>query len=205
MLMTQLAMMDPGPAGSSVLSRCMRRIAIFFGFGAPRPEEPSTTYLRSLHPAPSPASSPVAGPSLRIVRTHEDTGSESIATFRWRRHTQLLDRPMSTLADEERGARQHAVRGLYAARNGALDVAEHHFSLAAACPDIDLCEIPGFWQLDRSAMLVAVRAYERADRLRDASALNAQIRTLYRPHALSPVPGNVRELTARRLSLSSNS
>ena len=97
------------------------------------------------------------------------------------------------------------MRGLYAARAGAMDVAEEHFSRAALCPEIDLSAIPGFWQLGRSAMMTAVEAYERTGRIRDASALNARIRTMYRPRALSSVPANVTHLPERSANISSTS
>ena len=202
MLMTELAMMDPGPAGRSILAQGLRAIARFFGFG--NPPFTQLTYSGSTAPPADYHRSPTE-PALRIVPAAESTIAQTVSTFRWRRHNQLLDRPMSSLPEEERNARHHAVRGLYAARNGALEVAERHFTLAVACPDINLCEIPGFWQLSRSAMMTAVRAYDHAGRVREASALNARIRTQYRPHALSPIAQNVTELPARELSLSSNS
>ena len=54
-------------------------------------------------------------------------------------------------------------------------------------------------------MLTAVAAYEDAGRVREASALSARIRTMFRPRALTPVPGNVTELPARMLSVSNGS
>jgi hypothetical protein len=125
--------------------------------------------------------------------------------FRWRRHPQLLNQPLSELSVDQREARHEAVRGLYAARAGALEVAVAHFTRAARCPDLDLSEIPGFWQLNRSGMVTAVDAYEAVDRIRDASALNARIRTLYRPRALSPVPANVTHFHEPEPKVSSNS
>jgi hypothetical protein len=203
MLMTEFAMMDPGPAGNSVLSRCCRVIARFFGFDSP-PSGRFEERVREQLPL-MPHSGQASHPELHLVRQSCAT-SAPVVPHKWRRHEQLLHRPTSTLPDEERQARQHAVRGLYAARAGALDAAVHHLTQAASCPDVNLCEIPGFWQLNRAAMMTAVHAYEQAGRLRDASALGARIRTRFRPRVLSPVPGNVTELpTRRQITLSSNS
>lgn len=199
MLVTEFTMMDPGPAGNSILSRCLRAMSQFFGFGPARRESCSLYQSGRSLPATIPAS------RLHIVPDRESPHL-SITSHKWRRHEQLLHRPTSTLTHDEHQARHHAVRGLYAARAGALAAAEDCFTHAATCPDIDLCEIPGFWQLDRTAMLTAVQAYEANGRLREASALNARIRTSLRPRALSPIPENVTELPPRRsLSLSGNS
>ncbi len=197
MLMTELAMMDSGPAGNSILSRSLRAIAHFFGFG-----EPPVRVMLHQNTSPVVRENPTE-PILRIVPAPGGTIDPSVGTFRWRRHAQLLDRPTSPLPEEQRSARLHAVKGLYAARDGAMSAAERHFTIAAACPDIDLCEIPGFWQLSRSAMVTAVRAYETAGRLREASTLNARIRMLYRPRAVSALPTNITELPARRIGLTS--
>lgn len=112
--------------------------------------------------------------------------------MKWRRHPALLSTHQP--ADTARAARRDAVRGLFAARSGALNVATTHFARAAACPEIDLATIPGFWQLDRAAMLAAVEAYEQVERFRDAAALAARIRTELRPRILSPASPNVRVL-----------
>ena len=202
MIMTQLAMMDAGPVGNSIVARGLRAISHFFGFGQPATGQ-STCFSSTVPLADHQRN--FAEPTRRTVPAGEETISHTVSTFRWRRHTQLLNRPTSVLPDEERKARQHAVQGLYAARDGALEIAEHHFTSAAACPSVFLCEIPGFWQLSRSAMMTAVHGYDKAGRLRDASALNARIRTQYRPHAISPVPTNVTDLPTRRLGLAGTS
>ena len=195
MLMTQMAMMDPGPAGDSILSRCCRAIGQFFGFGV-EPERMGTqdadtaplqtAWIESDSPAP-----------LRIVSSSQ-THSSPTLSHKWQRHQQLRDRPTSALPVEERHARQEAVRGLYAAQAGAYEAAVNHFAQAAACSDVDLSAVPGFWNLNRTAMITAVRAYEATDRLRDASALEAMIRSRFRPRVLSPIPDNVTELPTRR-------
>ena len=193
MLVTEFAMMDPGPSGNSLLCRCLRAISQFFGFGH-SPAETRSVYSSD---AQAPRSLPTATPPSRLhIVPAPETSRLSITDHKWRRHQQLLHRPTSMLPQDEREARHHAVRGLYAARAGAVDAAEDCFTQAAACADIDLCEIPGFWQLDRTAMLAAVRAYEVNGRLREASALNARIRVSLRPRVLAPIPdrGSVRYL-----------
>ena len=198
MIMTEFAMMDPGPTGNSMLAKCYRALAHFFGFGDPA--TPRDVAMPAFEDFPAHESS---APVLKLVETESISTPKS--SHRWRRHAQLLDRPTSSLPDQERQARHHAIRGLFAAQQGDLPAAEHHFALAATCDRIDLCEIPGFWNLDRSAITTAIRAYEAAGRLRDASALNARMRTRLRPRAIPPVPDNVTALPARKLSLSGNS
>jgi len=63
------------------------------------------------------------------------------------------------------------------------------FAQAAVDPSIDLTDLAGFWQLSRSAMLIAAVAYEDVERFRDAAALSARVRTRYRPRALTPAGG----------------
>jgi hypothetical protein len=147
-----------------------------------------------------------AEPELRIHFVHDvaDTPDDP-TTFRWRRHPQLRNPNGASLPQNLREARAHAVRALYAARAGDLNAARRAFALAAAEPTLDLCDVPGFWKLPRRAMLAAVDAYEEAGRLRDASALSARIRTMFRPRALAAVPSNVTELPDRKLSISSGS
>lgn len=198
MLMTELTMMDTAPEDHSIFARCRKAMARFFGLG----ESPVT--FRSAAETDATPPMPVIPPPLRIVSSTPKP-LPTVQDFRWRRHPQLLQQPANHLPDDEREARHHAVRGLYAARAGAIECAGHHFAKAAACEDLDLCEIPGFWALPRAAMLAAVSAYEDADRMRDASALNARIRTIYRPRAVRPVPINVTELPSRKETLARNS
>lgn len=202
MIMTQIAMMDPGPSGNSLFSRCCRSIAHFFGFG----DRPVSRHIDRLFDVPNNESFDDLQPDLRIVPEPSSDAPTSVTELRWRRHKQLLHRPTSALPEDERHARQHAIQGLYAARAGTLEAAEHHFTQAASCINVDLCEIPGFWQLPRSGMIAAIRAYEATDRLREASALNARIRTQMRPRPIAPTPENVTELPSRRrMPVSSNS
>ncbi len=116
--------------------------------------------------------------------------------FRWRRHPQLRDRPAADPEEVATAARRRAsssaVRGLFLARNGRLEEAREAFAIAARDDTIDLTAIPGFWKLSRSGMLAASAAYEDVARFRDASALAAQIRTTYRPRAVTPVATTTR-------------
>ena len=201
MLMSQLAMFDPRPSHSTLLERCRRAIARFFGFGEVPPE--LRAYLRPEPPLDPPAPG-ASEPRLRIV-SDMPTSPPPAPSLRWRRHPQLRDRPISALPQAQREARQHAVRALYAARTGDLSTARAHFAQAAREPSLDLCEVPGFWTLPRAALVAAAEAYEEAGRVREASALHARIRTMFRPRALRPVPGNVTELPRRRLTASGGS
>lgn len=198
MLMTHLAILDAGEPEPGLFHQVREHLRRFFGLADDTP--PAA-------PGDAPACGNAGTPTEPILRLlPADAGDPgSGLELRWRRHPQLRRRPASDLSTDQREARHEAVRGLYAARAGALDVAEEHFTRAARCPEIDLSAIPGFWQLDRSAMMTAVEAYERAERIRDASALNARIRTMYRPRALSSVPANVTHLPARDAKISSTS
>lgn len=108
--------------------------------------------------------------------------------FRWRRHPQLRNRPVAGPAEmaaaSRREARSSAAHGVHLARSERLDEARVAFAIAARDETIDLTAIPGFWELSRGAMLVAAFAYADVDRFRDAAALEAHVRTTYRPRAL---------------------
>lgn len=109
--------------------------------------------------------------------------------FRWRRHPQLRNRPMwsseAMAAAFRRETRSSAARGILLARSERLDDARVAFASAARDETIDLTAVPGFWDLSRAAMLVAATAYADVERFRDAAALAAQVRTTYRPRAMS--------------------
>jgi hypothetical protein len=201
MLMTHLSILDAGEPGPGLWHRIRESVLRFFGlYGDDTPAAagtvtPSTGTIEHDKPAE---------PLLRLV-TVEPKIIRPSEGFRWRRHPLLLKQPASDLTMDQRDARHEAVRGLYAARAGAIEVAIDHFTRAAQCPEIDLSAIPGFWQLSRSAMMTAVEAYERAGRIRDASALNAQLRTMYRPRALTSVPANVTHMPDPSPKISSNS
>lgn len=202
MLMSQLAMMNLGPSPTSVLARLQQAVARYFGFGEVPPE------LRDvLRPdAAAPQGQAPAAPALRIHIVQDVASPAGDPTaFRWRRHPQLRHPNGPSLPHNLREARAHAVRALYAARAGDLEAARRSFARAAAEPTLDLCEAPGFWKLSRGGMLAAVDAYEEAGRLRDAAALSARIRTMFRPRALIALPANVTELPERKFSVSSGS
>lgn len=102
------------------------------------------------------------------------------ADHKWRRHEQLRAYE-APLPHAVREGRHEAVRGLFAARSGALEVATQHFILAAQCEDVDITAVPGFWNLTRGQMQTAVDAYEAVGRYRDSAALDAHIATIFRP------------------------
>lgn len=195
MLMTHLAILNEGAPEPGLAHRLREHLRRFFGLTDDIPAPAIDIELAGTLHTPT-------EPILRLVPASPE-GSKLSQALRWRRHPQLLRRPASDLSTDQREARHEAVRGLYAARAGALEVAEDHFARAALCPEIDLSAVPGFWQLDRSAMMTAVEAYERAGRIRDAAALNAHIRSMYRPRALSSVPANVTQLPERAAKISS--
>jgi hypothetical protein len=193
---THVTVFDAAESKPTVGERIARRLARFFRLD----DEPAARAgLAPAEDVPVPAE-----PVLRIVKTEPESDTLP-SSFRWRRHPLLRNQAPSHLPGNEREARHDAVRGLFAARAGALECAASHFARAAECDRIDLSGIPGFWQLDRSAMMTAVEAYERAGRIRDASALNARIRTMYRPRVLTPLPENVTHLPQAPTKVSSNS
>lgn len=201
MLVTDLALRDMEEEAQSLLGPLRRLLDRLWGRRHPAQEimpslsvatgEPGLASILTFHSA-SEATPPAA--------TCEDTADRLAATgpdspFKWRRHPQLRDRSRNpsrnpgdrTPADVQRDARAAAVRGIFLARGERLGEARAAFAQAAADPSIDLSNLPGFWQLSRSAMLIAATAYEDVERFRDASALSAQVRTRYRPQAVAPV------------------
>lgn len=158
--------------------RMASAIATYIGLG--HDEQPSI-----VHPSvqtPQPVSQ---APSLRLIPTSpEDTKS---VAHKWRRHPQLRSYT-PPITPDVREARRLAVRGLYAAREGAWDVATDHFAQAATCMEMDLTAVPGFWELSRGQMQCAVEAYEQVERYRDAAALDSQISTVFRPNLVGHAP-----------------
>lgn len=154
--------------------RIANAIARYIGFGKDDLPKPS------LVPAPQLVKPVVEKPqrALRLVDTPKD--EEQHPSHKWRRHT-LLRTYKSPLTTDERDGRHQAVRGLVAAREGALEAAHRHFTLAAQCDEVDITATPGFWNLTRGQMQTAVDAYEAVGRYRDAAALDAHIATIFRP------------------------
>lgn len=141
-----------------------------------------------------PRENPIMNEDDRFSTAAADMSNDS--PFKWRRHPQLRDRAQAlddrTDADHHRNAKAAAVRGLFLARSERLGEARAAFAQAASDDSIDLSALPGFWQLSRSAMLIAAVAYEDVDRFRDASALSARVRTKYRPRAVAPLTTTAR-------------
>lgn len=122
----------------------------------------------------------VKTPQPRLRLMPEPDAKPQQPSHKWQRHPQLraYEAPIPSAV---RDGRHDAVRGLFAAREGALDVAMHHFTLAAQCEDVDITAVPGFWNLTRGQMQTAVNAYEAVGRYRDSAALDAHIATIFRP------------------------
>jgi hypothetical protein len=82
----------------------------------------------------------------------------------------------------ERRARAIAVRGFSQARDFRFDDARVSFAEAAALdPGLDLARLPDFWRLPLGAQQAAIEAYEHVGRPRDAAALTAAARSMFRP------------------------
>lgn len=157
--------------------RMAHAIASYIGFGEDSLAPVSTLANEEAEDNPTRPSVP----HLTVVQpaVQENTLTEN-KLGKWRRHPQLRDY-QPTMPAEERAARHEAVRGLYAAHAGAMDVARKHFMIAARCNQVDLTAVPGFWNLTRGQMQVAVNAYEQVGRYRDGAALDAHIATIFRP------------------------
>ncbi len=157
-----------------IVLRMAHAIARYIGFGEdmPAPEPTVTGPAQTVEPVER------SRPRLSLVRTSEPVPAPG--GHKWQRHARLREYK-APLPNDVRIARQEAVRGLYSAHAGAIEVAIQHFALAAQCDDVDLTAVPGFWQLTRGQMQAAVRAYEQVGRYRDAAALDAHIATIFRP------------------------
>jgi hypothetical protein len=117
-----------------------------------------------------------------------DAGATEPTSLRWRRHPQLrTGAALPLLSDGERRARAIAVRGLYAAHKGDVEEAFLQFLQAVSEAAIDLTAMPSFWQMPRGAIVAAAEAYDRVGRLREASALQARVRTELRPRNVVPM------------------
>ncbi len=187
MIMTDLAVKDIEMRSETLLDRCRRAFVDIFGRSSNHqlPVEVALRDQPALHALPA---SPENHKPLRVVEATE-TAAES-PEKRWQRHPQLRARQAEAppMPGSQRAARLAAERGVLLARGRKLGEALEAFTTAAEDESIDLGALPGFWDLPRNGMLAAVQAYERVDRLRDASALEARIRHLYRPRALKPIP-----------------
>lgn len=165
-----------------IVLRVARAFARYIGFGDEEIAEQrtiaSTTVPSVTTPKPRVQRPTSSEATLRLMPSPLPEKQQS--GHKWQRHPQLraYEAPLS---EEVRQGRNEAVRGLFAARAGALDVATRHFAAAARCPDVDLTAVPGFWNLTRGQMQTSVDAYESVGRHRDAAALDAHIATIFRP------------------------
>lgn len=93
------------------------------------------------------------------------------------------------LTATERRARAAAWRALLLARQRRFEAARAAFADAARLdPALDLTSVPTFWHLERGAHEAAVDAYEQTGRSREAVALEARLRQIYRPRLLASPP-----------------
>lgn len=189
MLMTDLAVRDLEGRRESFMGSVRRLLVAIFGRSSDHglPDElvhRETPVLRPVPPPDQPARAHV-----QAIKHVPQTRQSASPALRWQRHPQLrASRASRPVFDtRQRSARLEAERAMLLARSGKLAEAEEAFTTAARDLEIDLGALPGFWDLPRSAMMTAVRAYEHADRLRDAAALEARIRHLLRPRPLKPV------------------
>lgn len=97
--------------------------------------------------------------------------------------------PPEPLSATERRARAAAWRALLLARQRRFEAARVAFADAARLdPALDLTSVPTFWHLERGAHEAAVDAYEQTGRSREAVALEARLRQIYRPRLLASPP-----------------
>lgn len=167
-------MSTPGWHDEPIVLRIAKAVAEYIGFGEDDIPHPDSKLAENL----TFTERPVVKPALRLMP--QSSSEEQQSSHKWRRHPQLRAYE-SPLSGDTRDGRHQAVRGLFAAREGALDVALAHFTSAARCEEVDLTAVPGFWNLTRGQMQTAVDAYEAAGRYRDAAALDANIATIFRP------------------------
>ena len=196
MLMTDLAVRELEGRRDSVVDHCRRMLVSIFGRSSDHhlPKAVTRRQPRTLHSMPSMA--PPAGASMRIIATSRTAATPVETDMRWQRHPQLRSQqpPQATVSGVERASRLEAERAMILARGGKLAEAVEAFKTAASDPAVDLCALPGFWDMSRGSMMTAVRAYEQVGRLRDAAALEARIRHLLRPRALKPAAGAARRI-----------
>lgn len=138
---------------------------------------------------------------LRVVPTPASKTQTASHQHKWQRHAQLRAYT-PPIAPDVREARRLAVRGLYAVRQDAPEAALEYFVEAAKCRDVDLTAIPGFWDLTRGQMMVAVEAYDRVERYRDMAALDAQIATVFRPQLVGEGTPTTPTISPKRVRLS---
>lgn len=186
--MTDLAVRDLEMQSETLLDRCRKMFVSVFG----RSSDHQLPVEIASHARPALRALPATPPTrreLRVIETEEMPAAHA-PEKRWQRHPQLRARQAEAapMPGSERAARLAAERGVLLARGRKLIEAVDEFTVAARDEAIDLAALPGFWDLPRNGMLAAVQAYERVERLRDAAALEARIRHLYRPRALKPIP-----------------
>ncbi|HYH12201.1 MAG TPA: hypothetical protein VD789_07580, partial [Thermomicrobiales bacterium] len=181
---TDLAVRDLEGRRESLVGSVRRLLVSIFGRSSDHhlPEAVARRQRPTLRSVPGMGHPPRS--AVRPVAPVTANGGSDAAVKRWQRHPQLRVSQSAPPTHGSRSARLEAERGMILARGGKLAEAEVAFTTAASDANIDLSELPGFWDLPRNAMMTAVRAYERVDRLRDAATLEARMRHMLRPRAL---------------------
>ncbi len=197
MLMTDLAVRDLEGRRDSMLGGLRRVLVAVFGRTSDHHLPAAVAERRPpvLRSVPRPAHQPRQA-QLALQATGTDGANET--DLRWQRHPQLRSRQTArpSFDGSVRSARLEAERGMILARGGKINEAIVAFTTAAGDPNVDLAALPGFWDLPRSGMSAAVRAYERTDRLRDAAALEARMRHTLKPRAVRSESGRSARFTA---------
>lgn len=170
-----------------VIRRVASAIASYIGFGTD--EE---TFIPSAPVSRTPRPQVMARQAPRTI-----TPQHRNEPHKWQRHAQLRAYT-PPITPDVREARRLAVRGLYAIRHGAPDVGFTYFAEAAKCREVDLTAVPGFWDLTRGQMMIAVEAYEHVERYREMAALDAQIATIFRPTLVGDSAQPVSLITMKR-------
>jgi hypothetical protein len=171
MLVSDLALKDMEQSSEELVDRCKRGIRGVFH------RQKSDSALSNTD-----AAALVDGKARCIV--HQPSVNAD-GEYRWRRHPQLLalrpDRADQSPEEQLREAKATATRAMFLTRSNRLDEARTVFAEAAGVHELDLANVPGFWDLPRAGMSTCLLAYEDAGRIRDAAALAARVRIHCRP------------------------
>jgi hypothetical protein len=131
---------------------------------ASQPVEAEPMFEPGVRPVPSPAEEASPGP-----KRFDSEAREIVLTA------------------EERRARAIALRGLCQSRAHRFEAARASFVEATTMdPVLDLAKLPDFWRLPQGAHQAAIAAYEQVGRTRDAAALTASVRSMFKPRLFRP-------------------
>lgn len=160
------------PETESLVCRLGQAIATYIGFG--RDPEPIVANAKPIQ-----RTRVTQRPQFQVVKP--EVQPDRRRKRRLTPHPQLRQPKQDTLPNSIRTARHDCMRGIAAAKSGALDIALRHWRRAVAAADIDLSAIPEFWDLTRGQMMVAIDAYEQVGKYQEAALLDEQLSSFYRP------------------------